>query len=573
MLACRRPCEIRIGRRPGDEAACSPRSSRSASSSPRAVPSTPSASPVAAPTRAAGRRRDPRPAPRRARVARGRLPRAPARGPDARIANTAGTGKAGKEPLRDLVATYEGWPLIISEYSSNQGARQGQEVEGRQEAQPGRAAARDQGREHPRRVGTDDGQAPPEARQPPAQGHRRRSSRRSTRCSTRSGSARTSRSQLPVHARSGRRGALAWGIIRSMSDASAGPATTSRPAARTGEDVSELDKRIIEHLQADGRRPFTQIALDLGVSEAAVRARTNRLIDRGILQVVGVTDPLKLGFHQMAMVGVRCESDRLVAVAEELAAMPEVDYVVITAGTYDLLDRDRVRGQRGAAALPRGAPPGHRRGARDRDVRVPAPREADLPVGRALGADRLDRPGPARCTIAPESTALPRNRPNEPLRWPSAGRALATLRRAGGRSVVRPGDRRPHRDRGHRQSRPRRGAAGAGDHAVPCPARSVRRRTWIRGPDVEAAVVGGVTDDDPDDSRRRPTTTGSSGSSAGSSSSRRRRSSSSPGCGPTRRPRSSSCSASPACSSSSSTTSCRPTRSARRGSSSRARSP
>ena len=114
-----------------------------------------------------------------------------------------------------------------------------------------------------------------------------------------------------------------------------------RPArsrsGRSAEEVSDLDKRIIEHLQADGRRPFTQIAAELGVSEAAVRARTNRLIERGILQVVGVTDPLKLGFHQMAMVGVRCQSDRLVAVAEELAAMPEVDYVVITAGTYDLL--------------------------------------------------------------------------------------------------------------------------------------------------------------------------------------------------------------------------------------------
>ena len=106
-----------------------------------------------------------------------------------------------------------------------------------------------------------------------------------------------------------------------------------RSLSSRAEDVSELDKRIIEHLQADGRRPFTQIAAELGVSEAAVRARTNRLIERGILQVVGVTDPLKLGFQQMAMIGIRCESDRLVAVAE----MPEVDYVVITAGTYDLL--------------------------------------------------------------------------------------------------------------------------------------------------------------------------------------------------------------------------------------------
>lgn len=107
--------------------------------------------------------------------------------------------------------------------------------------------------------------------------------------------------------------------------------------ARSGEDVSDLDKRIIEHLQTDGRRPFTQIATELGVSEAAVRARTNRLIERGILQIVGVTDPLKLGFHQMAMIGIRCTSAQLVNVAEQVAAMPEVDYVVITAGTYDLL--------------------------------------------------------------------------------------------------------------------------------------------------------------------------------------------------------------------------------------------
>jgi len=116
--------------------------------------------------------------------------------------------------------------------------------------------------------------------------------------------------------------------------------TAPRPRAgptRAGEDVSALDKGIIEHLQQDGRRPFTQIAADLGVSEAAVRARTNRLVERGILQVVGVTDPLKLGFHQMAMIGVRCEADRLMEVAEAVAAFPEVDYVVITAGSYDLL--------------------------------------------------------------------------------------------------------------------------------------------------------------------------------------------------------------------------------------------
>ena len=101
--------------------------------------------------------------------------------------------------------------------------------------------------------------------------------------------------------------------------------------------VDELDKRIIEHLQEDGRRPFTRIASELGMSEAAVRARTNRLVERGILQIVGVTDPLRVGFRQMAMIGVRCEAAKLMDVAEHLAAMPEVDYVVVTAGTFDIL--------------------------------------------------------------------------------------------------------------------------------------------------------------------------------------------------------------------------------------------
>jgi Lrp/AsnC family transcriptional regulator, regulator for asnA, asnC and gidA len=115
------------------------------------------------------------------------------------------------------------------------------------------------------------------------------------------------------------------------------PARGRGQAARGADDVSALDKRIIEHLQQDGRRPFTQIAADLGVSEAAVRARTNRLVERGILQVVGVTDPLKLGFQQQAMIGVRCERDRLLQVAEAVSAFAEVDYVVITAGAFDLL--------------------------------------------------------------------------------------------------------------------------------------------------------------------------------------------------------------------------------------------
>ena len=115
----------------------------------------------------------------------------------------------------------------------------------------------------------------------------------------------------------------------------------AQPRTRTlngrGDEVSPLDKRIIEHLQEDGRRPFTQIAAELGVSEAAVRARTNRMVDRGILQIVGVTDPLRLGFQQVAMIGIKCEANKLMQVADRLAEFPEVDYVIITAGSYDIL--------------------------------------------------------------------------------------------------------------------------------------------------------------------------------------------------------------------------------------------
>ena len=119
--------------------------------------------------------------------------------------------------------------------------------------------------------------------------------------------------------------------MRNSNQESSGSRRNRRP-----EELSALDKKIIEHLQEDGRRPFTQIASALGVSEAAVRARTTRLVDRGFLQIVGVADPEKLGFQQ-ALIGVRCEPGKLLSVAEALSSLNEVDYVVITAGRYDIL--------------------------------------------------------------------------------------------------------------------------------------------------------------------------------------------------------------------------------------------
>ena len=108
--------------------------------------------------------------------------------------------------------------------------------------------------------------------------------------------------------------------------------TRERPA----HVLDEVSKRIIEQLQADGRRPYAAIGKAVGLSEAAVRQRVQRLLDQGVMQIVAVTDPLQVGFHRQAMIGVRAEGD-LQEVADRLAEMAEVDYVVITAGSFDLL--------------------------------------------------------------------------------------------------------------------------------------------------------------------------------------------------------------------------------------------
>jgi Lrp/AsnC family transcriptional regulator for asnA, asnC and gidA len=100
--------------------------------------------------------------------------------------------------------------------------------------------------------------------------------------------------------------------------------------------LDDVSKAIIEQLQQDGRRSYAAIGKVVGLSEAAVRQRVQRLTESGVMQVVAVTDPLQLGFARQAMVGIRAKGE-LEAVAEALAALEEVDYVVITAGTYDIL--------------------------------------------------------------------------------------------------------------------------------------------------------------------------------------------------------------------------------------------
>lgn len=105
----------------------------------------------------------------------------------------------------------------------------------------------------------------------------------------------------------------------------------ARPAG-----LDDTSKAIIEQLQDDGRRSYAEIGKAVGLSEAAVRQRVQKLTDAGVMQIVAVTDPLQLGFYRQAMIGLKVAGDTRL-VADALARMPAVDYVVLTAGTFDIL--------------------------------------------------------------------------------------------------------------------------------------------------------------------------------------------------------------------------------------------
>jgi Lrp/AsnC family transcriptional regulator, regulator for asnA, asnC and gidA len=105
---------------------------------------------------------------------------------------------------------------------------------------------------------------------------------------------------------------------------------------RMGSQIDETDRAIIERLQVDGRIPYTRLGASVGLSEAAVRQRVQRMIDGGLMQVVAVTNPLSSGLRRMAMVGVRTEGPTD-DIAKALQAMSDIDYLVVTAGSYDFL--------------------------------------------------------------------------------------------------------------------------------------------------------------------------------------------------------------------------------------------
>jgi len=100
--------------------------------------------------------------------------------------------------------------------------------------------------------------------------------------------------------------------------------------------LDDVSKAIIEQLQQDGRRPYATIGKAVGLSEAAVRQRVSRLLETGVMQIVAVTDPLQVGFNREAMIGIEVDGD-MEAVADLLSLMDEISYIILTAGSFDII--------------------------------------------------------------------------------------------------------------------------------------------------------------------------------------------------------------------------------------------
>jgi Lrp/AsnC family transcriptional regulator, regulator for asnA, asnC and gidA len=100
--------------------------------------------------------------------------------------------------------------------------------------------------------------------------------------------------------------------------------------------LDDVSKAIVEQLQIDGRKSYSDIGRAVDLSEAAVRQRVQKLIETGVMQIVAVTDPMTLGFNRQAMIGIRTSGDAR-AVADTLSAVPSVEYVVLTAGSFDIM--------------------------------------------------------------------------------------------------------------------------------------------------------------------------------------------------------------------------------------------
>jgi Lrp/AsnC family transcriptional regulator for asnA, asnC and gidA len=107
--------------------------------------------------------------------------------------------------------------------------------------------------------------------------------------------------------------------------------------------MDQLDCSILSHLQADGRKPYTKIAESLGVTEGTVRKRAARLLDENVIRIIGLVDPHKVGFDAPAIIHVSVNPPDLEAAAQTIGAFPEVSYLLMVSGEYDLMVEVRCR--------------------------------------------------------------------------------------------------------------------------------------------------------------------------------------------------------------------------------------
>ena len=105
----------------------------------------------------------------------------------------------------------------------------------------------------------------------------------------------------------------------------------------SGNELDEIDFKIIASLQDDGREAFAQIADRLHVSPGMIRTRYNHLVDMGVLRVVAITNPLQMGFHTMALIGIKVEGGKLMEVANKIVELKEVIYQIIVSGSFDII--------------------------------------------------------------------------------------------------------------------------------------------------------------------------------------------------------------------------------------------
>jgi Lrp/AsnC family transcriptional regulator for asnA, asnC and gidA len=111
----------------------------------------------------------------------------------------------------------------------------------------------------------------------------------------------------------------------------------SKKSIEPPEILDETDLKILDILRRDGRATFAEIAAQLKVSPGMIRQRYNRLINQGYLKVVAITNPVHRGIKTMALIGVRTDGNQMLKVADKIAKLKEVVYLVVVSGRYDIM--------------------------------------------------------------------------------------------------------------------------------------------------------------------------------------------------------------------------------------------